>query len=112
MIIGFHNPCAVITEGLIEYLREEIIKLSHQSGEISRAEVALKEEPGVNGQTDKVCEIRLAIYGDDLMTHGRAHNFWKAAENALKALKELVDQQVARRNEPPDITTSTVYVSE
>ena len=110
MNIEFHSAYGLVSEGLIDELRKKILELSHVNKDISRAEVVLKEDEMNTPAGNKVCEIRLSIFGDDLLAYSRTESFKKSAKEALKALKKMVKQQVKRQKEIPDQITSTVKV--
>ena len=110
MNIEFHTAYGKVAEDLVKKIRNEMIKLSHLNKDISRAEVVLKEEETIIPAENKVCEIRLTVYGDDLLSHSRTGSFEKSAKEAIKELQKMVKKQVKRNQEPPDQMTSTVKV--
>jgi len=109
MTIEFHIAHGKVSKKLLNDIRDEILKLSHINKDIVRAEIALKEDETM-GPENKICEIRLTIYGDDLFSHSRTGNFKKSANEAITELTKLVNQQVKKQQEPPDEMTSTVKV--
>lgn len=110
MNIEFDTTYGKVSEKLVSEIRDEILNLSHINKDISRAEVVLKEDETIIPAGNKVCEIRLTVYGDDLLSHSRTGNFNKSAKEAMKELKKLVKLQVKKQQEPPDEMTSTVNV--
>ena len=84
MNIEFHTPYGKVSEKLISDISNEMLELSHINKHISRAEVLLKEDETIIQGENKVCEIRLTVYGDDLLAHTRAENFEKSAKEAIK----------------------------
>lgn len=94
---------------LIDFIKEKLMALSHLHHHISRAEVNLFEYKELRKQ-NKVCEIRLDIFGENLFVRREADQYKKSVTAVLKELKKLVKEQVKHQNEPPDITTSTVKV--
>ena len=110
MNIEFHTPVNKVSEHLINNIRNELLELSHLNKSISRAEVMMKVDENFISTENKICEIRLTIYGDDLVTHNRMDTFEKSAKEAIKELKRMVKQQAKKQKSPPDITTSTVKV--
>jgi putative sigma-54 modulation protein len=110
MTIEFHTAHKKVSEKLITALRNELLELSHVNKQIARAEVFLKEDETILQGENNICEIRLTIFGDNLLAHARAENFEKAAKETTKELKRLVKQQVKKQHEPPDSMTSTVKV--
>ena len=110
MDLEFHTASGKVSESLVSKIRNEMLKLSHINKEISRAEIVLKEDETFSSPDNKVCEIRLTVYGDDLLSHSRTEDFNKSAREVMKELKKLVMQQVKKQQEPPDEITSTVDV--
>jgi mRNA-degrading endonuclease RelE of RelBE toxin-antitoxin system len=108
--IEFHTAYGKVSESLIDEVRREILSLSHMNRDISRAEVTMKEDETMNPVENKICEIRITVYGDDLLLHSRTSSFRNSAHEAIKELKKLVKEQVKRKQEPPDEMTSTVKV--
>jgi ArsR family metal-binding transcriptional regulator len=110
MNIEFHTPYNKVSEKLISEIRNEILELSHLNKNISRAEVMMKADQHIITAENKICEIRLTIYGDDMVSHTRSESFDQSAKEALKELKRIVKQQAKKHDTPPDILTSTVKV--
>jgi ribosomal subunit interface protein len=110
MTIEFQTQHAAVSDKLVDYIRNELMKMYHHFKEISRAEVILKEDKTIIPSENKTCEIRFTVYGDDLLAHSRTENFRKSAREVIKELKKLVKQQAAKKNEPPDVMTSTVKI--
>lgn len=108
--IEFNIAFGKVSEDIIDEVRKEILSLSHINREISRAEVVMKEDETSNAAENKICEIRLTVYGDDLLSHSRTDSFRKSANESVKELKILVKEQVRRQQEPPDEITSTVKI--
>lgn len=110
MTIEFHTTYGKVSEKIINELRNEIISLSHFSKNISRAEVILKEDTTIIPDENKICEIRLTVFGDDLFAHSRSENFKNAAKDALKDLKRIVKQQMKKAKELPDQLLSSIKI--
>jgi hypothetical protein len=110
MDIEFHTASGKVSESLVSKIRNEMLNLSHLNKEISRAEIILKEDTNLIPPENKICEIRLTVYGDDLLSHSRTESFDTSATGAMKELRKLVRQQVKKQQEPPDEITSTVDV--
>jgi len=105
MTIEFQTAYGKIPEKLVSKVRNEIVKLSHVNKDIYRAEVLLKVEETIRTGDNKVCEIRLTGFGDELFSHRRTENFRKSAKEAITELKKMVNQQV-----PSEEIYSTVEV--
>jgi putative sigma-54 modulation protein len=110
MTIEFQTTFGKVSEKIINEIRNEIINLSHFSKNISRAEVLLKEDKTIIPAENKICEIRLTVYGDNLFAHARTENFKDSAKDALKDLKRMVKQQIKKNKEPLDEVISSVKV--
>jgi hypothetical protein len=110
MLIEFDTEVAKVSDKLIDYLREELLKMEHAFPHISRAEVRLKTDKDFIPTADKICSIRLEVTGNDLMSYRRANTFRNAAHGAVNELWPLVEDELKHLNEPPDIITSTVKV--
>ncbi len=110
MTIEFHTAHGKVPEKLVAEIRTEILKLLHINKEIKRAEVTLKEDQEMQSAENKLCEIRLSVYGSDLLANAWKNNFEKSAREVIKELNKLVKQQASQKNEPPEVKTSTVKV--
>lgn len=110
MTIEFHTTFGKVSEKIITEIRNEIIDLTHFSKNITRAEVLMKEDKTIIPSENKICEIRLTVYGDNLIAHARTENFKDSAKDALKDLKRMVKQQLKKIKEPPDQVISSVKV--
>ena len=110
MNIEFHTPYNKVSEKLVTEIRNELLGLSHLNKNISRAEVMMKAEQHIITAENKICEIRLTIYGDDIVAHTRSESFENSAKQALKELNRIVKQQAKKHDATPDIVTSTVKI--
>jgi len=110
MTLEFQTQYAVVDDQLIGYIRNELMKLYHLFKKISRAEVVLKEDKSIIPSENKMCEIKLSVFGSNMVAHSRSENFTKSAKKVLKELKRLVSQELEKKNELPEIITSTVRV--
>ena len=110
MDIEFHTAYGKVPESVVRKIRNEMLKLSHINKEISRSEIVLKEDATIVRPENKICEIRLTVFGDDLLSHSRTESFRRSANEAIRELRKLVSQQVKEQQEPPGEITSTVDV--
>jgi putative sigma-54 modulation protein len=94
MKIEFQTPYNKASEKLLSHIRDEILKLSHINKEIVRAEVLLKEDTTIIPSENKVCEIKINVFGDDLLAHSRKSTFTSAAKEVIKELKKMVKHQI------------------
>jgi putative sigma-54 modulation protein len=109
MTIEFFTAAGKVPEKLVSDTRNEILRLSNINKDISRAEVILKEEEAIEPE-NKVCEIRLTIYDDNLMSYSRTDRFEKSVKEATKELKKMVKRQTKEKEMPPGEMTTTVKV--
>ena len=110
MTIEFNTTFGKVSEKMIHEIRNEIINLSHFSKNITRAEVLLKEDKTIVPAENKICEIRLTAYGENLFAHARTENFKDSVKDALKDLKRMVKQQIKKIKEPSNQVISSVKV--
>ena len=97
MTIEFYTPYGKVSEKLVRDIRNQILQLSHINKKISRAEVLLKEDQTIIPAENKVCIIKLTVYGDDLLVHTRTQNFESSVTEAIKELKKMVKKQVKKQ---------------
>jgi putative sigma-54 modulation protein len=108
MIIEFQTPQGEVKKWVLDFVRDKLVELHKRDREIVRAQVYFRE---MNGKkNEKVCEIDLTIFGDSIFVHRKADSFEKASRMAIDDLTEKIDEQIKKRNEPPDVVTSTVKV--
>jgi len=110
MTIEIHNTQGKIAANLLSYLKVEVLDLSKKYTGISRAEVFLKEDKSIDAVENKVCEIRLIIFGDDTMVHVRRKSFSLAAKEAIRELKKFVLQLVKKQHDISETILSSVDV--
>ena len=109
MTIEIHSPNLQVSEKTIKAIEKKVLTLSHLGEKVSRAEVYMTEDPALPLE-NKVCKIKLTIYGDDLFVHKNADSFEKAAFSAIKVLKRSLKKKQEVRNSLPDELTTTVEV--
>jgi ribosome-associated translation inhibitor RaiA len=110
MTIEFQTPSGKVPEKIVSEIRDEILGLSHFYKHISRAEVVLREDGNIISAENKICEIRLTVYGDNLLARTITENFKQSSKEVIKELNRMVKQQSKRQKEPPDEMMSTVKV--
>ena len=109
MQIEIHAPQGQVKEWLIDFVKEQLIQLHQKDKDISRAQVYFREQD--DGLIkDKVCAMDLSIYGDSLSIHRKAASYEQAVREVLASLKEKIDVQLQKQNEPPGELTSTVKI--
>ena len=92
MKIGIQSPGFTVKPELTGYIHEKVEKLSRYYGEIITCGVVLRLD---NSETkeNKLCEIRLAIPGNDLMANTRCKTFEKAVSNAVEIIKGQIKRK-------------------
>jgi putative sigma-54 modulation protein len=108
--IEYYTPQGRNFSRWVSEIRKVIVLLSNEYPYISRAEVVLKEEDAVIPKENKVCEIRLVIYGSDMSIYTRTSSFGKSVRQALEELQKLVAREIATMHDLPDVVVSTVKV--
>lgn len=107
--IEIHAPHSDVDESLLIPVKEKVLSFSHIMKDIVKAHVFLREDvPGTD--ENKICEIKLMLYGDVLFVYRRAARFEDAAWQALYDLEKQVSEQVKLQHELPDDITSSVRV--
>ena len=108
--IEYYTPQGRNFSRWVSEIRKVVVSLAHEYPYISRAEVVLKEEDAVVRKENKVCEIRLVIYGNDMSIYTRSSSFGKSVRQALEELQKLVTREIAAMHDLPDVVVSTVKV--
>ncbi|MDE3212657.1 MAG: HPF/RaiA family ribosome-associated protein [Bacteroidota bacterium] len=106
MTIEFETPYGKVSEKLVGYLRKEIMKLAHKRDHVARAEVSLKEDKLFLPPENKICSIRLTIFGDNLVAHSRASSFYGAAREAVADL----NRKLKKHTDSLEEVTSSIDV--
>jgi ribosome-associated translation inhibitor RaiA len=99
MKIEFQTPYGKVPEKLVSEIRNEIIELTHINKNISKALVLLKEDEAIISTENKICEIRLSVYGHDLFAHARTENFKNSSKEVIKDLKKRLMQREKKQKE-------------
>ncbi|HET6766427.1 MAG TPA: HPF/RaiA family ribosome-associated protein [Chitinophagaceae bacterium] len=109
MTIEIHSPNLRLNERTLHAIRKKVLNLSHLGEKVSRAEIFLTEDAAL-AKENKICKIRLSIFGNDLFVSKNADSFGTAATTAIRALKKGLKKKQELRNEPPEEITSTVDI--
>lgn len=101
MDIRIETPHFSPSDALKEFVNEKVGKLFAQSGAILHAEVTMYEE-GSNGNKNQVCEIRLAIPGNDHFVKKETPAFEQSILEAVEAMQKVLrrqkEKEVGQRN--------------
>lgn len=110
MTIEMHTPHEGLQENIVRLAKQGLIRLSQNYKGVSRMECSLKECSSISPTENKVCEIRVMAYGENLFTHARTDDYETAASEAIDHISQQVALLASRENELPDNITSTVKV--
>jgi ribosome-associated translation inhibitor RaiA len=110
MIIEIHAPHSEVNESLLRPVKEKVLSFSHLMKDIVKAEIILRDDATAEPHENKICEIRLTMYGDALFVHRRSASFVESASLAVNELEKAVQEQTKLQQGLPDQITSTVKV--
>lgn len=109
MVIEFYTPEGLVKEWIISYARDAVMKLHKQYQEISRAEISFRQRMK-EIHSEKICEIKLFIFSDTILTSGSGNSFDHAVRKAVAEVNKMMASKFKTSNEPPDEVISTVKV--
>lgn len=89
MRIIIQSPHFTVREELDSYVNEKVSKLSHLDDRIISADVCLKVEKSATDE-NKICEIRLAIPGNDLFAKRQSQTFEEATNEVVDVLQQQI----------------------
>lgn len=102
MDIRIEAPNFSPSDELKDFVNEKVGKLFHQSSSILHAEVTMYEE-GNNGAKSQVCEIRLAVPGNDHFVKKETPAFEQSILEAVEALQKVLrrqkEKEIGQRND-------------
>jgi hypothetical protein len=104
MNIEFQTPAGKVDTGIINHVREELLKI-HRMYKIPRAEVYFREVG-----LEKVCKIDLSIVSDHISVQRITESFERSAKEVIKELDSFIKEKVKQENFPSENITSTVKV--
>lgn len=110
MTIDIHTPHEGLDENVLQYAKQGMIKLAQQYKAIIRLECVMRQDQLINLPEDKVCEIRLSVYGENLFTHSRTGQYESSVSEAIEHMKSQLELLASRQGELPDKITTTVKV--
>jgi ribosome-associated translation inhibitor RaiA len=90
MIIEIHAPHSEVNESILKPVKEKVLSFSHCIKDIVKAEIILRDDTAAEPQENKICEIRLTLYGDALFVHRRSGSFGESACLAVEELEKAV----------------------
>ena len=92
MKIDIQSPGFTVNPQLTGFINEKVEKLSRYYDEIISCEVALRLDNS-NTKENKLCEIRLAIPGNDLLASSQCKTFEEAVSTAVEILKGQIKRK-------------------
>ena len=110
MIIEIHTPHDGLKEPILRHAKQAMIRLSHLYKSIARIECVWREDQVSSPPDNKVCEIRVTIYGENQFTHSRSIDYALASNEAIAHMSHQLALLASRDRELPDKVTTTVKV--
>jgi putative sigma-54 modulation protein len=109
LCIEVHAPHSDVHEPMLKQLKEKVVSFTRNMKDIVKAHVLLREDNPAHTE-NRICEIKLTLFGDVLFVHRRAASFELATEQALQDLEKQVAEQVKLQHDLPDNINSSVRV--
>lgn len=91
MIVRTHSVHFTADQKLIDFIQKKLDKLDNYFDKVIDADVFLKLE-NTNTRENKICEIKVAIPGNDLVVKKQATSFEEAADMCAEALKRMLNK--------------------
>lgn len=110
MTIDIHTPHDGLDEKVIQHAKQAMIRLAQQYKTIIKLECVMRQDQLNHMAEDKVCEIKLSIFGENLFTHSRTGKYKHSVTEAVEHMKSQLELLASRQNELPDKVTTTVKV--
>ena len=92
MKLKFQSLDFTASQELTDFVQSKIDKLEHLYDEIIWSEVCLKLDKS-DTRENKVCELRLAIPGNDLLASAQCKTFEEAAAQCVEALEKQIKKR-------------------
>ena len=92
MKIDIQSPRFTVNPKLKSFINEKVEKLSRYYSEIITCEVSLRLDNS-GTKENKMCEIRLAIPGNDLMSSTQCKTFEEAVASAVEIIKGQIKRK-------------------
>jgi hypothetical protein len=110
MTIDIQTPREGLAEEVMLQAKLAIIRFSRQYKAIQRLVCELRPDTTIHMLDNKVCEIKLFVYGENLFTHARTDHYGSALADAIGHMEQQLKNIVGRQKELPDKETTTVKV--
>ena len=109
MKLKFQSLDFTVSQDLTDFVQSKIEKLEHLYDGIIWSEVCLKLDKS-DTRENKVCEIRLAIPGNDLLANAQCKTFEEAVAKCVEALAKQIKKRktkiIGKRNDIAEIKKS------
>ena len=92
MKLKFQSLDFTASQELTDFIKNKVAKLKYFYDEIIWSEVCLKLDKS-DTKENKVCEIRLAIPGNDLLANAQCKTFEEAAAQCVEALAKQIKKR-------------------
>lgn len=92
MKITIQTPCFTAKQELLNFVHEKAEQLNRFYGEIIGTEVCLRLNNS-DTKENKLCEIKLAIPGNDLMASSQCKTFEEAVSKAVETIKGQIKRK-------------------
>ena len=92
MKLKFQSLDFTASQELTDFIKNKVAKLEYFYDEIICSEVCLKLDKS-DTKENKVCEIRLAIPGNDLLASAQCKTFEEAAAQCVEALEKQIKKR-------------------
>ncbi len=89
MKINIQTPGFKADQKLLDFVTDKLQKLDQLNDNILEGNVTLKLDKS-DTQENKICEIKLAIRGNDLFAARQSHSFEEATNKVFAALKRQI----------------------
>ncbi|GAB2676319.1 hypothetical protein GCM10027036_32570 [Flavihumibacter cheonanensis] len=110
MTIEIHTPKKGLEETVLRLVKLSIIRFTQVYKGISRIECTIREDSKISPVDNKVCEIRVTMYGENLFTHSRSNDYADSVREAINHCGEQIALLASKEKELPDKITTTVKV--
>lgn len=110
MTIDIRTPKKGLEETVLRLVKLSIIRFSQLYKGISRIECTIREDGKISPVENKVCEIKVSMYGENLFTHARSDEYGSSVREALNHCGEQIALLASKAKDLPDKVTTTVKV--
>jgi putative sigma-54 modulation protein len=91
MIVRTHSVHFTADQKLIDFIQKKLDKLDNYFDKVIDADVFLKLE-NTSAPENKICEIKVAVPGNDLVVKKQSSTFEEATDMCVEALKKMLSK--------------------